>query len=68
MPKILWDPARQVWYSPDLSKGIVRELVEDGGDWPVSGDAIAHVRADSQRRGLIAIIDWEALENEIATE
>lgn len=61
MPRILWDPARQVWYSPDLSDGNIANLIMDGSDWPVSGDKIARASATA---GLIGIVDWASMEDD----
>jgi hypothetical protein len=35
-------------------------LVDDGSDWPISGDKLSTRDGDS----LIQIVDWEALEKE----
>jgi hypothetical protein len=64
MPQILFDKVRGVWYSPDLSDGIIEKLVHDGSDWPVSGDKVARQRAAGESGGLIAIIDWASMEDE----
>ena len=62
MSAICFDAARGRWYSPDLSGGNVAMLVEDGGDWPVSGDRLAIARNESMKPSLIRLVDWEELE------
>lgn len=60
MSRLCFNAARGLWYTPDLSHGNVAMLVEDGSDWPISGDKIATRKGNS----LIRIVDWESMENE----
>lgn len=57
-----FDPVRGIWFHPDLSDGSLKRLLRAGGEWPVSGDRVA--RAKVKPGGLIAIIDWESMEDE----
>jgi hypothetical protein len=57
-----FDPVRGIWFHPDLSDGNLKRLLRAGGEWPVSGDRVA--RAKEKPGGLIAIIDWESMEDE----
>lgn len=58
---MMFDPVRGRWYMPDLSDGNLRRLLRAGGEWPISGDKVARTR--EKPGGLIAIIDWESMED-----
>jgi hypothetical protein len=61
---VAFDVARGCWYSPDLSKGMVAMLIEDGSEWPISGDGIAKARDDAHlKASLLKIVDWDSLED-----
>lgn len=49
---------------PDLSGGIIAEIVEhptaSWAEWPISGDAITLRPGDA----LIHLVDWESMEGE----
>jgi hypothetical protein len=60
-----FDVARGRWYMPDMSKGMVAMLIEDGSEWPISGDGIARaVAAGDVRPSLLKVVDWDSLEDE----
>lgn len=60
-----FDVARGRWYMPDMSRGMVAMLIEDGSEWPISGDGITRARSGdpSKRASLLKIVDWESMED-----
>lgn len=55
------DPLVVAW--PDLSKGIISEMLDHPADWmewPISGDRLATRPGD----GLIHLVDWDTMEDE----